>query len=427
LKLVIIGYGPGGVAAATAARAFDPKAEIVIYTGETIDAHQKPGASLALEHPNTTELAIAEWSFDSLSDKRIKVVSGVKINGADIDKKIIVGEDSKSGKFDASYDKLVIATGGIPSVPTLPGTDLNGVYTIQDMTDTSKIGTKLSAMRRIVVVGAGFSGLEVAERLLAIGKDVHLIVRSRLMRRQLEEPMSEELLSRLPRNLVVHQGVSPEVVEGTDSVTSLTLNGERLEADAVLFMTGVKPNTQLAGLMGLEIGEYGGIKVNKTMETSVSDIYAVGDCVEMYNALSGKPALMPVGSVAARAGRQAGVAAIGGKKVYDDTALLFQYDRIFGTDIVCVGNSSVSAIDDGIETKIHYLEDSAEFSKVALVTTDDDQLIGGQVLTSRLGARLGYQILERVESKAILKERPLLDPVHKRMKDLIEQTLGPIQ
>jgi NADH oxidase (H2O2-forming) len=427
MKLVVIGYGPGGVAAATAARTFDPKSEIFIYTGETIDAHRKPGASLALEHPNTKDLTIPEWSFDALEKKRIEVVSGVRIEAADIEKKTLTGIDSKGGKFDAFYDKLVIATGGIPSVPSLPGTDLDGVYTIQDMADTSRIGAKLSGMKRIVVVGAGFSGLEVAERLLAIGKEVHIVVRSRLMRRQLEEPMSEELLSRLPKSLVVHKGVSPEAVKGSGKVSGISLNGTNLEADAVLFMTGVKPNTHLAGVMGLEIGDLGGIKIDKTMLTSNPDIYAVGDCVEMFNSLSGKPALMPIGSVAARAGRQAGVAAIGGRKVYDDTSLLFQYDRIFGTDIVVVGNSSVTADQDGIKTKTHYIEDPAEFSKVALVTNESGQIIGGQVLSSRLGARIGYQILDRIESKAVLDERPLLDSTHKRIKDLIEQTLGPIQ
>ncbi|MCK5150710.1 MAG: FAD-dependent oxidoreductase [Candidatus Thorarchaeota archaeon] len=427
MKVVVIGYGPGGVAAATAARAFDSKSEVIIYTGETIDAHQKPGASLALEYPNTKDLTIPEWSFKALTEKRIEVVSGVEVTSIDIANQILSGLNAKGGKFDNSYDKLVLATGGLPSIPSLPGTELKGVYTIQNMADTTIIGSNLSTMKRVVVVGAGFSGLEVAERLLTMGKEVHMIVRSRLMRSQLEEPMSDELSSRLPESLVVHQGVSPGSVVGTSQATGITLNGETLEADAVLFMTGVKPNTRLAEQMGLEIGDLGGIKINKGMETSTPGIYAVGDCVEMYDTLTEQPVLLPIGSVAARAGRQAGVAAVGGKKIYEDTALRFQYDRIFGTDIVCVGNSSVTATNVGIETKVSYLEDSAEFSKVALVTDNDGRLIGGQVLTSRQGARLGYQILERVESGAVISERPLLEPRHKRMKDLIEQTLGPIQ
>ncbi|MFW9850961.1 MAG: NAD(P)/FAD-dependent oxidoreductase, partial [Candidatus Thorarchaeota archaeon] len=421
------GYGPGGAAAATAARTFDPKSEIVIYTGETLDAHRKPGASYALEHPHTKDLIIQDWSINALSNRRIRVVSGITIDGVDTSKRTITGTDSKGKNFEDSYDKIVVATGGLPSVPSIPGVNLQGVYTIQDMADTSKIGASLSGMNRILVIGAGFSGLEVAERLLSIGKQVHLIVRSRLMRRQLEQPMSDELLSRIPKGLVVHQGVSPISIEGEDFATGVNLDGELLEGDAVLFMTGVKPNTKLAIQMGLELGSLGGIKVNESMETSKQGVYAVGDCVEMSDSLSGKSILMPIGSVAARAGRQAGVAAVGGRKIYDDTSLLFQYDRLFETDIVCVGNSSTRASEVGIKTNIHYLEDSAEFSKVAVVTNDEDQVIGGQVIAARLGARIGYQILERVESKAIFRDRPLLDSTHKRMKDLIEQTFGPIR
>ncbi|MHA1958221.1 MAG: NAD(P)/FAD-dependent oxidoreductase, partial [Candidatus Thorarchaeota archaeon] len=122
---------------------------------------------------------------------------------------------------------------------------------------------------------------------------------------------------------------------GTKTVEGLELGDKTISADSVLFMTGVKANSKLAEALGLRIGDLGGIVVNDRMETSVDSVYAVGDCVEMKDVLTGKPSFMPIGSVAARAGRQAGVAAVGGKKLYDDTNLRFQYDRIFGTDIVC--------------------------------------------------------------------------------------------
>ncbi|MDF1539895.1 MAG: FAD-dependent oxidoreductase, partial [Candidatus Thorarchaeota archaeon] len=363
----------------------------------------------------------------ALSEKNINVVSGVQVTGADLSSRSITIRDNSGKESQSTFDKLIIAAGGLPSIPNIPGTDLEGVFTIQNMMDTAKIGSNLARMKTIVIVGAGFSGLEVAERLIDMGKDVHMIVRSRLMRSQLEESMSEELKSRLPSTLSFYQGESPTRITGSGQATGLRVNGGTIEADAILLMTGVKPNTEFARTIGLKIGELGGIEVSNKMETSASDVYAVGDCVEMVDTLTQKPVLLPIGSVAARAGRQAGVAAVGGKKIYDDTSLRFQYDRIFGTEIVCVGNSSVSASKVGLDTKVVYLDDPAEFSKVALVTTNDGQLIGGQVLASRLGARLGYQILERVESNATLDERPLLEPTHKRMKDLLEQTLGPIQ
>jgi NADH oxidase (H2O2-forming) len=322
---------------------------------------------------------------------------------------------------------LILATGGIPNVPNIPGTDLKGVFTIQTMADTSEIGKQLADMNKIIIVGAGFSGLETAERLISLGKDTHMIVRSRLMRRQLEGNMSEELMSRLPSSLTIHTGESPTSVIGDDRVKGLALGGKQIDADAVLFMTGVKPNVALAKQLGIKIGALGGIVIDEKMQTSKEGVYAVGDCVEVIDSLTNKPLLLPVGSIAARAGRQAGVAAVGGKKIYEDTSKRLQYDRIFGTDIVCIGHSSITAESMGLKTTVQYVDDTAEFAKVALVTDSKGQLIGGQVIASRMGARLGYEILDRVESGAILREKPLSKPRHVRLRDYLETTYGPIQ
>ncbi|MFX1607331.1 MAG: NAD(P)/FAD-dependent oxidoreductase, partial [Promethearchaeota archaeon] len=400
--------------------------EITLVTGETLESHRKPGASLALEFPDTNDLNIEDWSFDALSKKRVKLITGAQATGGDSKSKEIYIE-SPSGKKTLKYDKLLLATGGNPNVPEVPGTNLEGVFTIQSMADTTKIGRMLSGMQSIVVVGAGFSGLETAERLLALGKDVHLIVRSRLMRTQLEESMSVELQSRLPNQLTVHFGKSPTEVIGNKRVEGLSLGDETIPADAVLFMTGVRPNIVLAETLGVKIGSLGGIVVDETMKTSVDDIFAVGDCVEMKDSLTGKPLLLPIGSTAARAGRQAGVIIAGGSKIYDDTYRRLQYDRLFNTDVVVIGHSSTTAKAAGLKYSIQYFDDPSEFTKVALVTSDSGNLIGGQVIAPRLGARLGYEIFERVESGVLLKERPLLKPRHARLREYLESTFGPIQ
>jgi len=426
MKIVIVGYGPGGAAAAVAARMFNSDADIKIVTEEILESHRKPGASLALEIPDTNDLAINDWSWSELAKKRIEVLSGTSVTQGDSKSKTLQ-ITGKKGISTLNYDKLIIATGGVPRIPKIPGTNLEGAFTIQDMADTREIGKQLSGMNKIVIIGAGFSGLETAERLVSLGKDTHLIIRSRLMRRQLEEPMSTELLSRIPSALTIHKGVSPSSISGDGKVDGLVLDGEKLEADAVLFMTGVRPNVELAKQLGVKIGDLGGIIVNETMQTSEDNIYAVGDCVEIIDSLIKKPILSPVGSVAARAGRQAGVAAVGGKKIYDDTSMRFQYDRIFGTDIVCIGHSSTTAEGMGVKTNVQYIHDTSEFAKVALVTDSKGQLIGGQVIASRMGARLGYEIFERVESGAILQDKPLLKPRHERLREYLETTFGPIR
>ncbi len=426
MKVVIVGYGPGGAAAAVAARMFNSEAEVIIVTEETFEAHQKPGVALALEFPDTNDLAIKDWSWAELRKKRIEVLSGTSVTKCDPESNSLQITDNK-GKSSLSYDKLILATGGVPNVPKIPGIDLDGVFTIQTLADTSTIGKQLHGLNKIAIVGAGFSGLETAERLISLGKDIHMIVRSRLMRRQLEEPMSAELLSRLPDTLAIHHGLDPTSLTGNGHVEKLMLGDEEIDVDAVLFMTGVRPNVKLAKELGLKIGDLGGIVVNEQMKTSKDNTYAIGDCVEVIDTYTKKPLLLPVGSVAARAGRQAGVAAVGGKKIYGDTLKRLQYDRIFGTDIVCIGHSSTTARNLGAKTSVQYITDDAEFAKVALVSDAKGQLIGGQVIASRMGARLGYEILDRVETGAILRDKPLLKPRHERLRDFLETTYGPIR
>ncbi len=423
MRIVIVGYGPGGAAAAVAARMFNSKADIKIITEETYESHRKPGAAMALEFPDTDALKIQDWSFDALSKIRIEIMSGMAVIGGDTKSKTLHLQNSKK----LEYDKLILATGGIPAVPNISGATLPNVYTIQTMADTSKIGKQLSKLNTIVIVGAGFSGLETAERLISLGKEVHMVVRSRLMRKQLEESMSDELLSRLPDKLKVHTGLAPSSVLGKKKVEGLLLGDDHLSADAVLFMTGVRPNIELAETLGVRIGKLGGIVVDETMMTSIDDVFAVGDCVEMKDTLTNEPLFLPIASVAARAGRQAGVTAAGGSKVYDNPVRRIQYDRIFGTDIVVIGHSTTTANALGVKTKVQYVEDPVEFAKAALVLSEDGTLIGGQVIASRMGARIGYEILDRVESSAVYNDKPLLKSRHERLLEHLESTLGPIQ
>ncbi|RLI49308.1 MAG: hypothetical protein DRO73_06750 [Candidatus Thorarchaeota archaeon] len=426
MRLVVIGYGPGGVSAALTAKKFAPDTDVIILTRDKLPARRKPGVTLAFQSPNLRNLGIPDWSPEALKKRGVTVRQGVEVIGGDPNAKELTVRTEKGTTEKVGYDKLIVATGGTPVVPAIEGTDLDGVFTIGDISDALRVGERLEEIASVAVVGAGFSGLEAAERLLSMGKEVHLVVRSRLLRRLLESELSAELLQRFPSSLMVHTGVSPERVLGSDTVDGLSLGAQTIKVQAVLFMTGVKPNTQLASLMGLRIGPLGGISVNERMETSAIDVYAVGDCVEMPDFLTGKPVLMPVGSVAARAGRQAGLLAAGGSKMYSDVSLRFQYDRIFGTEIVCMGESTTLAQSLGVRAHVTFTEDPAESTRTAIVTDESGRVIGGQVLSSRMAAPVGLQILRRMLDGLGLDETPLLKPPHEELKSLLEETLGPL-
>ncbi|MBD3405377.1 MAG: hypothetical protein GF411_04460 [Candidatus Lokiarchaeota archaeon] len=427
MKVVLVGYGPSSVAAATTLRAFDKDAEICLITREEHPAHRRPGVAHAIEHPDSSGIDIADSSFESLHEKNIEVITSADVISGDSSTNTLLYLDSKGNETQIHYDYLILGAGGVPKVPVLPGSTLKGVLTIQTIEDTIPIGKRIDSIQDVVIIGAGFSGIEMAEKFYKLGKNTHMIVRSRLMRRQLEEVMSTELLHRLPRDLHVHCGVSPDKINGDDSVKSVSVNGMEIAADIVLFMTGVRPNIQLAKEIGIRIGSLGGIVVNEIMQTSIDNIYAIGDCIELLDGLTGKPILMPIGSTAARAGRQAGAAVAGSKKIYDDISLRLQYDRLFNTDIVCIGHSSTTAKNLGLETEIHHFEDSFEHAHVSLITKKDGTLIGGQVISSRLGSQIGFQILERIEEKTKLDESPLLDSRHKQLDSLLDSIFGSIR
>ncbi|MCF2136383.1 MAG: FAD-dependent oxidoreductase [Candidatus Thorarchaeota archaeon] len=425
MKLVIVGYGPGGVAAAVAAKISAPETEVTILTKETLPAHRRPGVTMAFRSITAGDLTISEWSPKALSKKGINLTQGVTVVGGDVSRKALSVKDAK-GESQIRYDKLILATGGRPVIPQIPGADLKGVFTVQDLADAQNVAKALEDANSVIIVGAGFSGLEAAEQILALGKEVHLIVRSRLLRRLLEPSMSDELVKRLPSRLHVHIGKSPDRVLGTTCVAGLSLGDDKIDADMVLFMTGVRPETSLAESLGLKIGDLGGIVVNELMETSVPEVYAVGDCIESRDFLTGKPILLPVGSAAARAGRQAGMAAIGRDKVYPEVTLRFQYDHIFSTEIVTVGSSTTQASDYGLETLVETMYDPAEFTHVAIITDKQHRIIGGQVLSARMASPIGYQLLRRVEEGATLDAQPLTKFRHEAFRAALEEALGPI-
>ena len=115
MKLVVIGYGPGGIAAATSAKTFNRDVDVVIYTNEEMDAHRKPGASLALEYPDTRDLVIPDWSFKTLREKGIKVQSDVRVVDIDTTSKVLKIEKG-AAITEESYDKLVLAPGASPII-----------------------------------------------------------------------------------------------------------------------------------------------------------------------------------------------------------------------------------------------------------------------------------------------------------------------
>ena len=202
-----------------------------------------------------------------------------------------------SGGNQYLYDKLYLATGSSSFVPPIEGRDLAGVMTLRGLPDAEKIKTWLAEnkQRHIVCIGAGFISMEIASLLAETNPDSFAITVIELMDRplplMLDKDMSDPVREYLEgKGLHIRTGVKVEKLTGRDGkVTGVTLSsGETLDADMVFMNVGVRPNTQLATDIGLEMGRFG-IKVNAYQETSDPHILAGGDCVEKINFITGKP------------------------------------------------------------------------------------------------------------------------------------------
>ncbi len=223
-----------------------------------------------------------------------------------------------------AYDKLVLSPGAAPIRPPLPGIDLPGIFSVRTVPDARTIrewlarGTVEDGMnsytgyqtvlppKRAVVVGGGFIGLEMVENLVHRGLEVTLVERLNQVMPPLDPEMArlvERYMVRHGVQLVLNDGVAGFEQSADGALEVLTASGERLPADIVILAIGVRPETALAKMAGIEIGQLGGIRVDEQMHTSDPDIFAVGDAVEVKDFVTGKWSLVALAGPANRQGR----------------------------------------------------------------------------------------------------------------------------
>jgi nitrite reductase (NADH) large subunit len=219
------------------------------------------------------ELKPAAWWRDrGVTVKYGSVVSEIDIGRRELK---IAGEES------IEFSRLVLATGSTPLRLNVPGADLSGVHTFRDSRDVDLLLTLAAKKKRVVVVGGGLLGLEAAYGLAKAGAPVTLVhLMDRLMERQLDAPAAALLKSLVERKGIrILLNASTARIHGGSSVEGVELaDGRRIEADAVIFAAGIRPNTQLAKDAGISVNR--GIVVDDHLQTSVADIFALGECAE---------------------------------------------------------------------------------------------------------------------------------------------------
>ncbi|WP_084801593.1 NAD(P)/FAD-dependent oxidoreductase [Bradyrhizobium sp. Ec3.3] len=219
------------------------------------------------------ELRPADW----WRQRGVTVRYGYRVTEIDVGRR----ELKIAGEESMEYSKLVLATGSTPLRLNVPGADLTGVHTFRDSRDVDLLLTLAAAKKRVVVVGGGLLGLEAAYGLAKAGAPVTLLhLMDRLMERQLDLPAAELLKTLVERKGIhVVLNASTKCIHGDGHVEAIELaDGSRIEADAVIFAAGIRPNVAIAKEAGLAVNR--GIVVNDCLQTSESDIFALGECAE---------------------------------------------------------------------------------------------------------------------------------------------------
>jgi NADPH-dependent 2,4-dienoyl-CoA reductase/sulfur reductase-like enzyme len=410
---VIIGCGVAAIAAAQAIREKDRSGELVLISDERAGYYSRPGLAYLLsdEVPETQLYPFSETDFKLLKTKRVYG----RVTRVEPQKHLLVFQDQTS----LAYNHLLLATGAQAARLTLPGSDLQGIVTLDTLQDARDLLKLARQARTALVVGGGITALEIAEALLIRKVKTHYFIRGdRFWSNVLDENESRLVERRLKeRGLQVHFSTEVrELIGQRGKLTGVrTQDGKILNCDVLALAIGVLPRTELAQTAGLSIDR--GILVNEKMQTSAGDIFAAGDSAQVFDPPSGRYVLDSLWTPARQQGRIAGLNMAGIAESYSRTAPV-NVSRLADIPVTIIGavgrgsdqdltgiargeSESWSLMPDAIST-----EAIAEVYQVRIVI-GQNKLIGALILGDQTISRPLQELITRqVDISAI--RQPLL-------------------
>lgn len=309
MKVVIVGGVAGGASAAARIRRLNEKAEITIFEKSGYVSYANCGLPYfigdVITDPVELTLQTPEsfWNRFKIDVKVSHEVIRINVN----DKTVTVKNLTTAAEWDEPYDKLLLSPGAKPFRPNLPGIDSKKIYTLRTVEDTFKIHDYVDSSRpkSAVIVGGGYIGIEVAENLKEKGLDVTIVQKPKQLMNTMDYDMAAFVHSKL-RAKGVDLKLSSNVVgfdDTDDQITTLLEDGNKLTSDMVLLAIGVVPENTLAKDAGLTLGVKGSIVVNDKMETSIPDIYAVGDAIQVKHFVTDEDTAIALAGPANKQGR----------------------------------------------------------------------------------------------------------------------------
>lgn len=388
-KIIVIGGSAAGPKTAAKARRLDEHAEIVLLQREKDLSMASCGYPYyvggVFDNRNeliSTPTGVVRDPKFFLSAKGIDARTETEVIAIDREAHTVTCKHLQTGQIDTlEYDKLVVCTGAKPIVPPIPGTELEGITTLQSMKDADFLRQirDEKKIKKAVVVGGGLIGIETCEALHLAGIEITIVELAPQLLTFLDWDMAkivENHVKSKGANVITDNGIAAFLGQNGKLTGVKLANGTELECELAVVSIGVRPNVDLAKEAGLEIGQTGGIVVDKYMQTSDSDIYAAGDCVESYNLITKQKVHAPMGDLANLQGRVAGENIVMGNSVTFDGVFQTGICKVFDFSAGSTGLSETTAKKLGYET----------YETVINASPDKPGFMGANLLISKMVA-----------------------------------------
>lgn len=425
MKIIIIGGVAAGMSAAAKASRIDKNAEIVIYEKTEIVSWGACGLPYYVgnfyEDPNNMIARPVEKFIEAGMNIKIKH----EVVGIDVEKKEVTIKNLVTGEtFTDNYDKLMVATGAHAIMPPIKNLSTKGVYTLKDYTDGIVLKEEMmkDEIQDIIVVGAGYIGIEVVEAAKHLGKrSVRLI---QLGERVLLESFDKEITDVMEEEIRSHEGVElhleeavQEIVEKDGKVVGIKTNKGEYKADLVVISTGVRPNTAFLKDTGIEMLPNGALVIDEFGKTSIDSIYSAGDCATVYHRVRKENVYIPLATTANKIGRIVGENLAGKNTAFKGT-LGSAAIKVLDVEAGRTGITENEAIKMGINYKTVFVKDKNQTNYypgredifVKLIYNADTRVLLGAQIAGKKGAVLRVDALATaIYSRLTVDEIGMMD------------------
>jgi NADPH-dependent 2,4-dienoyl-CoA reductase/sulfur reductase-like enzyme len=381
---------------------------------------------------------------------RIDLKLGVTATRIRPDRRVLELKSQNQPASELQYDSLILTTGASPTTLAVPGSTLNGVFTIRTMNDVEGLANYLgeSKSRKVAIIGAGLIGSEMAEALLVRGVAV---LQAEIVPEILPVILDPDMASVVREKGEEHgveyhlQSTLEEILGDNGRVSGVRISNHTYKVDAVIVAVRVRPNTELAKDAGIVLGESGGIKTDERMLTSKINIYAAGDCIETFDLISRRHVFFQLATTAVRQSMVAGINASGGEARYPGSTGVTTV-KLFGLEVATLGPTTAMAEKIGINpvsvritgsTRLSYYPGGKDLTVKLLANPENGKLLGAQLVGEEatlrgnfasMAAHLGLTVQEFAEIETCYSPplAPVWDPVTIAAQALLRKLKPPL-